>query len=254
MNLLQIERREHVAILTFNDPDRRNVVSSEMNQALLAAFDELEPDENIRAVVLTGSGGAFCAGAILDDLLKVAEDEGGALPDIYAGFLRVAHSPLATIAAVNGPAVGAGMNMILACDLVIASNSAKFDTRFLDIGIHPGGGHTWRLRNITDLATAKAMVLFGQILSGPEAADRGVAWECVDDEDLLESAISYAERAAEFPKDLFAITKKTLHETAAITESVESVELELAPQRWSMQQPAFVNMISRLKASIEKKN
>jgi enoyl-CoA hydratase/carnithine racemase len=76
----------------------------------------------------------------------------------------------------------------------------------------------------------------------------------VDDENLLESAISYAERAAEFPKGLFAITKKTLHETAAITESVESVELELAPQRWSMQQPAFVNMISRLKARIEKKN
>tara|TARA_B100000959_G_scaffold219179_1_gene231452 strand:+ start:2382 stop:3146 length:765 start_codon:yes stop_codon:yes gene_type:complete len=254
MNLLQIERREHVAVLTFNDPDRRNVVSSEMNKALLSAFDDLEPDKDIKAVVLTGSGAAFCAGAILDDLLEVAEDKGGALPDIYAGFLRVAHSPLATIAAVNGPAVGAGMNMVLACDLVIAGKSAKFDTRFLDIGIHPGGGHTWRLRNISDLATAKAMVLFGQILSGEEAAHRGIAWECVDNEDLLETAISYAERASGFPKDLFAITKKTLHETATITESVKSVELELAPQRWSMQQPAFVNMVSQLKARIEKKN
>ena len=146
------------------------------------------------------------------------------------------------------------MNMVLACDLVIAGKSAKFDTRFLDIGIHPGGGHTWRLRNISDLATAKAMVLFGQILDGEEAAKRGIAWECVEDSDLLETAISYAERAAEFPKDVFAITKKTMHETAAVTESVQSVELELAPQQWTMQQPAFVNMVARLKERIEKKD
>ena len=250
---LLYEIDDAVAILTINDAPY-NRMSLDFMDLLEEAVNRISIDHSIRAVVLTGSGAAFCAGAILDDLLEVAEDKGGALPNIYAGFLRVAHSPLATIAAVNGPAVGAGMNMILACDLVIAGNSAKFDTRFLDIGIHPGGGHTWRLRNITDLATAKAMVLFGQILSGQEAADRGVAWECVNDEDLLESAVSYAERAAEFPKDLFAITKKTLHQTAAITESVQSVELELAPQRWSMQQPAFVNMISRLKDRIEKKN
>ena len=254
MSVLQIDRHESIAVLTFNDPERRNVVSSEMNKELLAAFDELEPDENIKAVVITGSGAAFCAGAVLDDLLKAGEAKGGSLPDIYAGFLRVAHSPLAIVAAVNGPAVGAGMNMVLACDLVIAGKSAKFDTRFLDIGIHPGGGHTWRLRNISDLATAKAMVLFGQILDGEEAAKRGIAWECVEDSDLLETAISYAERAAEFPKDVFAITKKTMHETAAVTESVQSVELELAPQQWTMQQPAFVNMVARLKERIEKKD
>ena len=161
MSVLRIERRDRVAILTFDDPDRRNVVSDEMNDELLAAFDELEADEGIGAVVVTGAGRAFCAGAVLDDLLEAGEgDADGALPDIYRGFLRVAHTPLPTVAAVNGTAVGAGMNMVLACDLVVAGRSAKFDSRFLTIGIHPGGGHTWRLRNITDLQTAKAMVLF----------------------------------------------------------------------------------------------
>jgi len=254
MKILKKEIRGRVALLTFNDPERRNVVSTELNEALLATFDELEADENIGAVVLTGAGRAFCAGAVLDDLLEAGQTQGGALPEIYAGFLRVAHSPLATVAAVNGAAVGAGMNMVLGCDLVIAGESARFDTRFLDIGLHPGGGHTWRLRNITDLATTKAMVLFGQILDGQQAAQRGVAWECVSDEDLIDVAVAHAARAAGHPRDLVARTKETLHAGAAVTESVASVQLELEPQQWSMQQPAFTEMIAKLKNRIAKKN
>ena len=88
MSVLRIERRDRVAILTFDDPDRRNVVSDEMNEELLAAFDDLESDDGIGAVVLTGAGRAFCAGAVLDDLLEAGEgDSEGSLPDIYRGFL-----------------------------------------------------------------------------------------------------------------------------------------------------------------------
>jgi len=254
MSVLRIERRDRVAILTFDDPDRRNVVSDEMNDELLAAFDNLEADEDVGAVVVTGAGRAFCAGAVLDDLLEAGSgDADGALPDIYRGFLRVAHTPLPTVAAVNGAAVGAGMNMVLACDLVVAGRSAKFDSRFLTIGIHPGGGHTWRLRNITDLQTAKAMVLFEQILDGEAAARHGVAWECVDDEALVDRAVEYAARAAGHPRDLVAVTKKTLHDTAAVTESVPSVQLEIEPQVWSMRQPAFTEMVAKLKARIAEK-
>lgn len=191
-----------MAVLTFNDPDRRNAISDEMNVALDEAFDDLEADEDIGAVVLIGAGRAFCAGAVLDDLLGAGESEersSGDLPSIYRGFLRVAHSPLATVAAVNGAAVGAGMNMLLACDLVVAGRSAKFDTRFLSIGLHPGGGHIWRLRHLTDLGTTRAMVLFQQVLDGEEAVRRGLAWECVDDETLLDAAVAYAELAAAHP-------------------------------------------------------
>ena len=254
MSVLQIERRDRVAILTFNDPDRRNVISNEMNDELLAAFDELEADEGVGAVVLTGAGRAFCAGAVLDDLLDAGRgDADGTLPDIYRGFLRVAHTPLPTVAAVNGAAVGAGMNMILACDLVVAGRSARFDSRFLTIGIHPGGGHTWRLRNITDLQTAKAMVLFEQILDGEQAARRGVAWDCVDDDVLLDQAVEYAERAAGHPRELVAVTKQTLHDTAAVTKSIPAVQLEIEPQVWSMRQPAFTEMVAELKARIADK-
>jgi enoyl-CoA hydratase len=255
MSILTIERRDRVALLTFNDPDRRNAISAALNDALLEAFDDLEADDGVGAVVLTGAGKGFCAGAVLDDLLDAGEGRGrgGDLTDIYTGFLRVAHTPLPTVAAVNGAAVGAGMNMILACDLVIAGRSGRFDSRFLDIGIHPGGGHTWRLRNITDLATAKAMVLFGQILSAEEAVRRGVAWECVDDDDLVDRACELAAKAASFPRDLVASTKATLHATAAVTDSTASVELELGPQRESMRQPAFTDMVGRLKARIADK-
>ncbi|MBQ90765.1 MAG: enoyl-CoA hydratase [Acidimicrobiaceae bacterium] len=256
MSLLLTELRDRVAVLTFNDPDRRNAISEALNAELDAAFDELEADEGVGAVVLTGAGRAFCAGAVLDDLVGAGESEersSGDLPSIYRGVLRVAHSPLATVAAVNGAAVGAGMNMLLGCDLVVAGQSAKFDTRFLSIGLHPGGGHTWRLRNLTDLWTAKAMVLFQQVLSGEEAAARGLAWACVPDDELLEAAVGYAELAAAHPPELVASTKATFAAGMAVTESNEAVTLEITPQIHSMQQPAFLEMLGALKARIEKK-
>ena len=238
MSLLLTELRDRVAVLTFNDPDRRNAISEALNAELDAAFDELEADEGVGAVVLTGAGRAFCAGAVLDDLVGAGESEersSGDLPSIYRGFLR------------------AGMNMLLGCDLVVAGQSAKFDTRFLSIGLHPGGGHTWRLRNLTDLWTAKAMVLFQQVLSGEEAAARGLAWACVPDDELLEAAVGYAELAAAHPPELVASTKATFAAGMAVTESNEAVTLEITPQIHSMQQPAFLEMLGALKARIEKK-
>src|SRR3954466_2727240 len=105
--------RDGVAIVTLNDPERRNAINLEMNAELEATFDELEHGD-VGAVVITGAPPAFCAGADLDALQHATEPE--ALRRIYAGFLRVANSPLPTVAAVNGAAVGAGMNMALACD------------------------------------------------------------------------------------------------------------------------------------------
>ncbi len=166
-----------VATLTINDPDKRNAINLAMNDEIVDTMEALENSGDVNAIVVTGAPPAFCAGADLGDLLD-ARDRGN-IHEIYRGFLRIAHSPIPTVAAVNGAAVGAGMNMALACDVILAAESARFDSRFLDIGIHPGGGHTWRLRNKTDDQTMRAMVLFGEILSGDRAAEIGLAWRCV---------------------------------------------------------------------------
>src|SRR5207302_10971727 len=122
--------------------------------------------------------------------------EGGGLRSVYEGFLRVQRSPLATVAAVNGAAVGAGVNLALACDVRIVGGSAGFDTRFLQLGLHPGGGHTWMMSRLLGPQAAAATVIFGDVLDGEAAERRGLARRCVDDKSLLEHALASAAKAA----------------------------------------------------------
>ncbi len=248
---LLVEARDRVLVMTLNDPDRRNTVSAAMNDAMVKAVDAAEADDAIGAIVLTGAGSAFCAGGHLDDLLGARNHD--ELAEIYTGFLRVANSSLPTVAAVNGAAVGAGMNLALACDLVVAGESARFDSRFHQIAIHSGGGHTWRLRNKTSEQTAKAMVMFGERLSGEQAATAGLAWKCVPDAELINVAVAYATTAAAAPKGLVARTKETFSRLDEIQNSEQAVELEIEPQFWAMQQPAFAEFVANLKARIAAK-
>jgi enoyl-CoA hydratase len=248
MSLISTDVTDGVALVTLADPDRRNAISLAMNRELVSAIDELESRDDVGALVVTGAGRAFCAGADLGELMASDDREG--LAQIYAGFLRLAHSRLPTIAAVNGAAVGAGMNMALACDLIVAARSARFDSRFLHLGIHPGGGHTWRLRNLTDTQTVMAMVVFGETLDGDDAARRGLAWTCVDDDALLDTAHSLAARAAAHPPQLVRRTKATIQQVARVGSSDDAVAHELDPQVWSMHQPAFRELAASLQARI----
>lgn len=247
-----VEQHDRVVVVTLNDPDRRNTVTSEMNDEMIEAVARAEADDSVGALVLTGAGTAFCAGALLDDLLGAQSEQ--ELSAIYRGFLAVAHSSLPTIAAVNGAAVGAGMNLALAADMILAGESARFDSRFHQIAIHSGGGHTWRLANITNLQTAKAMVLFGERLSGRQAAEAGIAYRCVPDDQLLDVAIEYGQTAAKAPKGLVAKTKATFGSLASIQDSAASVDLETGPQFWAMQQDEFKQWVTDLKARISSKN
>ncbi len=251
MDTVLVEKKDGYAIVTLNDPDRRNVFTLEMSALVQDIFDDLEADPSMNAVILTGAGKGFCSGGHLDELLDNPGHDG--LRRIYAGFVRIANSRLATIAAVNGAAVGAGMNALLVCDLVVAAESAKFDSRFLQIGLGPGGGHTWRLRNITDLQTVKAMVLFGEVLDGARAAEVGLAWRCVPNDELLAAAEALAAKAANAPRELLMRTKDTIHRTSSITESDAAIDNELDTQVWSMGEPAFVDMVSSLKSRISGK-
>lgn len=231
MNLIHTEIQNRVAILTLDDPARRNAMSLQMAGEITDVFDRLEGDPNVGAVVVTGRAPAFCSGA---DLGSLGSSDREAILGIYEGFLRVARSPLPSIAAVNGPAVGAGMNLVLVCDLCLAAPEARFDSRFLQLGIHPGGGHTWMLPRVAGRQTLSAMVLFGEVLDAEEAVRRGLAWKCVASESLVADAVGLAERAARVSAPLRAETKKTLREMPTITSHAEAVERELGPQLESL--------------------
>jgi enoyl-CoA hydratase len=250
MSLVLLDKSDGVATITLNNPDERNTLTAPMVAEIVAAMDDIEADEKIGAVVVTGAAPAFCAGANLGNL---AEATGESLKNIYEGFLRIAYSPLPTLAAVNGAAVGAGMNLALGCDVRVAARRAKFDTRFLQIGIHPGGGHTWMLRRIAGPQAAMASVIFGEILDGAEAERIGLAWKCVDDDQLMTYAHDMAARAASRPRELLKVTKRTIQDMAHVSEHPAAVERELDPQVWSTRQPWFAEMLAALQAKITKK-
>jgi enoyl-CoA hydratase len=249
------ETRDGVGIVTLDEPAHRNSLTLPMVAELSRRLDALEADDTVGAVVVTGTPPAFCAGA---DLAHLAGEAGGpngpdreqGLRAIYEGFLRVSRSPLPTVAAVNGAAVGAGMNLALACDVRVAARRARFDTRFLQLGLHPGGGHTWMLRRAVGPQTAAAMVLFGEELDGAAAADCGLAWRCVADEDVVDAAVALAARAAAAPRALVSRTKQTMQGMALVPDHDTAVEVELQAQLWSLGQPEFAERLAALAAKI----
>ena len=250
MSLVLTDVVDGVATLTLNNPDERNTLTAPMVVEIIAAMESFEADESVGAVVVTGAPPAFCAGANLGNL---AEATGDSLGTIYEGFLRIARSPLPTLAAVNGSAVGAGMNLALGCDVRIVADSAKLDTRFLQLGIHPGGGHTWMLRRIVGPQAAMAAVVFGQVLDGKEAERIGLAYKSVPADSLMNVAQEFAARAASAPRELAIVTKKTIQDMADIDTHPAAVERELEPQLWSTQQPWFAERLAALKSRISKK-
>ncbi len=249
MSLIILERSEGVATLTLNNPAERNTMTAELVSDIKQAMDEIEADQTIGAIIVTGAAPAFCAGANLGNL---AEADGESLTKIYEGFLRIARTPLPTIAAVNGAAVGAGMNLALCCDVRIAAHRAKFDTRFLQIGLHPGGGHTWMFRNIAGPQATMAAVVFGEILDGHEAQRVGLVYKCVPDDELMATARVMAVRAASAPRELAIITKRTIQQMANVATHDEAVAKELEPQVWTTRQPWFAERLAALKNRIKK--
>lgn len=238
---LHVDRHDRVTVLTLDEPERRNALTAGLVADIIAAFDTLEADPDTGAVVITGAAPAFCAGADLANLTALADtDRGGndpaAVREIYDGFLRVLDSPLPTVAAVNGPAVGAGFNLALACDVRIAGTSARFDARFLTIGLHPGGGHTWLLERAVGPQAAAALVLFRERLDGVQAFEHGLAWRCVPDDELLDASVEFAARATSAPAELVAATKASLREAPWATSFDDHLAVELQRQVWSLRQ------------------
>lgn len=247
--MLNVKVESGTALLTLNDPDRRNILSAALVDRIVDTFDTLEANPAVTAVVITGAGRTFCAGADLGDLLAAADGDASGVKRVYEGFLRVARSPLPTVAAVNGPAVGAGLNLALACDVRIAAASAWFDTRFLKIGLHPGGGHTWMLQRLVGPQTAAAMVLFGERMDGTASVAAGLAYRCVPDAELLDTARALAAGAADVEPELLRRTKQSLGAALGRTHG-EAVTDETQEQLWSLTLPSTAGRLRNLRDRI----
>jgi enoyl-CoA hydratase len=241
-----LEKSDRVAVITVVDPERRNALTLELSDQLKAAVEACEQDSGVNAVIVTGAPPAFCAGA---DLTALGEAREEGLKKIYAGFLAVANCALPTIAAVNGAAVGAGLNLALACDVRLAGPKAKFDARFLQLGIHPGGGMTWMLQRLVGPQTATAMTLFGQTLNADDAVRTGLAYVRTED-DVVTAAKELAKAAADAPRDLVLTIKRTMRTTAVLDDHAEAVTTELTPQVASIGTPEFAAKLAAMKAKI----
>ena len=243
--LVQVEN--HVALITVNDPERRNAVTAEISAGLRAAVDAAEANTDVHALIVTGAGKAFCAGADLSALGEATED---GLRTIYDGFLAVANCTLPTIAAVNGAAVGAGLNLALAADVRIAGPAALFDPRFQKLGIHPGGGATWMLQRAVGVQAARASLLFGMRFDAEAAVRYGLALEVADDP--VAAAKELAAGPAAAPRDVVLATKASMRATANpgsidLDQHRIAVDTELKPQAASILSPEFAERLAAAK-------
>ena len=237
--------RDRVALITVNDPDRRNIMTAETSAGMRAAVTRAEADTNVHAVVVTGAGSAFCAGADLSDLGSTPAADG--LHQIYDGFLAVADCILPTVAAVNGPAVGAGLNLALACDVRIAGPRALFDPRFQKLGLHPGGGATWMLQRAAGPEVARAALLFGMRFDADAAVRHGIAFSVADDP--VAAALELAAGPASAPREVVVATKATMRHTISpgfvdTEQHASAVDAEVGPQVESLQSEGFAQRLA----------
>jgi enoyl-CoA hydratase/carnithine racemase len=209
--LIRVERhgeRGAVALVVFDDPERRNAMTEAMGRALAESVARLSADVAVRAVVLTGAGAAFSAGgdiAMLEEKSRAGRAQPGEpararnrafMRDFYSLFLAVRELPCPSIAAVNGAAIGAGLAVALACDLRVAAREARMSLNFVKLGIHPGMGSSWTLPRLVGPAHAADLLLTGRALDGAEAERIGLVNRCVEREAVLPTALSMAAEIA----------------------------------------------------------
>ena len=233
---IEFKLDDHVARITLNRPDRLNSFTAQMHQELRSALQEAG---QARVVVLTGAGRAFCAG---QDLNERSVASGGAPVDLGA-TVEAGWNPLITaltsmpqpvIAQVNGVAAGAGANIALACDLVVAARSAKFIQSFSAIGLIPHSGGSWILPRLVGQARAMGLALTGDPLSAEKAQEWGLIWKCVDDEALGEEVDALAAKLASLPPLGLAAIKSIIRSTWTRT-----LDQELELQRDEMRRLGF---------------
>jgi len=217
-SFITLEIEGAVGVLTLNRPDKLNSLTGVMHREVRTAIDAIE-QEGCRAMILTGAGRGFCAGQDLaDPEFDIANDfdAAEALEHYYNPLVkRLKGLAFPVICAVNGVAAGAGANIALACDIVLAARSASFLQAFARIGLVPDAGGTWSLTRLLGEARAKGLAMLAEPLSAETAADWGMIWKVVDDETLMSEAMTLADRLADQPTRAFALIKQAIHAASA---------------------------------------
>jgi enoyl-CoA hydratase len=230
----------NVAVITLNAPARRNALNPDMTRRLASLCDEIDRNLDVGAAMIQGAGGSFCAGADRGHLVQRGQSSEVLAPsdpgDVYRAFTRVGELLVPTVAAVRGYAVGAGLNLAFATDLRIVAEDAILRSGFNRIGIHPGGGHYVLVSRTAGREAVAAMALFGQDLTGLQAAAIGAAWEAVPDGRVESRALELAEIAGKDPELARASVRSMRLELGPPTVSwPAAVEMERSVQMWSLQ-------------------
>jgi 2-(1,2-epoxy-1,2-dihydrophenyl)acetyl-CoA isomerase len=217
-----------IARLTLNRPERLNSFNIQMHEEVRAALEQVKEDASCRVLILTGAGRGFCAGQDLADRAvtpgEAATDLGESIERRYKPLVLALRAlPMPVIAAVNGVAAGAGANLALACDLVIAARSAAFIQSFSRVGLVPDSGGTWFLPRLIGQARAIGVAFLGDKLGADEAADWGLIWRCVADQDFPGAVDELAQRLAAAPTQALARIKQAIYSSGerSLTEQLD---------------------------------
>ncbi len=229
---LVLDRAGSIATITLNRPEARNALDMVMRRELVAALDEIESDASARVLVLTGAGGHFCSGGdvkTMRDKRHTAAEGRARVELLNRMVLRLVDFPRPTIAMVDGYAVGAGSNLALCCDLIVASDRAKFGELFWKIGLVPDGGGTWLLPRVVGLARAKELIFTADIIDAAEAGRIGLVNRVVPVADLEKTTRALAEKIAAGPPGVLRMAKHMVNR-AATSDLAAALDLEAFSQ------------------------
>ena len=229
---ITLSKAQGLATLTLNAPDKLNAVSRKMIAEIKQAWEEIGADGSVRAVLLTGNGRGFCAGADPSDPdRKNDADSGSALDKFFNPVIRTMRAlPKPIVAAVNGVAAGVGMSFAMAADIAIAAKSASFLQAFSRIGLLPDGGSTWFLPRLVGEQRARALAMLAPQISAEQAKQWGLIWDVVEDAALMPTATELAHRLANGPTQSLARIKDAMNH-AASNELSRQLDLERDYQR-----------------------
>ena len=228
---LLVDRAGTVATITLNRPEARNALDLVMRQELVGALDEVEADASARVLVLTGAGGHFSAGGDVKSMQgqQTAALGRARLTALNRLIVRLVEFPRPVIAMVDGFAVGAGCNLALCCDLIVASDRARFGEVFAKIGLVPDGGGSWLLPRLVGMARAKELIFTADIIDAAEAARIGLVNRVVPAAELAQVTRALAERIAQGPPKALALAKHMVNR-AASSDLASALDVEAFSQ------------------------